>query len=303
MDRLSQLEIFCRVAERGSFSAVARDLYTSQPSISRAIQELEQRLGLRLFQRSTRRLQLTHEGSNYYQRCRTWLEEMQELESALRQEKEKVGGTLRITAPVSHGEAFLTRILLDFQASHPELLVDLWLTDNYLDMIAEGLDLAIRVGPPPDNRLAARLIGLIARRIVAAPAWLEAAGELRQPEDLSGCPCVLYSRLAGGRSLGFRGAEGPLDVAVLKPGFLTNNSAALRQALLAGVGPGSAPLWLVGEDLSAGRLVEIQFPGYSLPPREIYAIYPSREFLPARVRLFLKHLESQISLVPGLSCP
>jgi DNA-binding transcriptional LysR family regulator len=302
MDRLEQMEIFCRVAERGSFSAVARDLYTSQPSISRAIQLLETRLGLRLFQRSTRRLSLTEAGQNYYRQCRKWLEGLESIEAGLRNEQEQVHGRLALTAPVSMGDAFLNQLLLRFQADHPELILDLSLTDNSVNLVAEGVDLALRIGKLEDTSLEHHKLGLIERQIVGVPSWHQQLRFPCRPDDLKALPFVTFSRLEGGKALTFTGPQGKYTIQVASR-FLTNHAQALRQALLAGVGIGSAPLWLIHADLAKGDLLAFSVVDYHLSHREIYALYPSRAFLPAKVGRCLDFLRQELLQIPGIFPP
>ncbi|MBT9547541.1 MAG: LysR family transcriptional regulator [Candidatus Sericytochromatia bacterium] len=302
MDRLEQMDIFCRVAERGSFSAVARDLYTSQPSISRAIQLLETRLGLRLFQRSTRRLSLTEAGQNYYSQCRKWLEGLESIEATLRNEHEQVHGRLALTAPVSMGDAFLNQILLRFQAAHPDLVLDLSLTDNSVNLVAEGMDLALRIGKLEDSSLEHHKLGLIERQIVGVPSWHQQLSFPCRPDDLKALPFVTFSRLEGGKALTFTGPQGKHTIEVHSR-FLTTHAQALRQALLAGVGIGSAPIWLTHADLAEGTLVSFPVADYHLAHREIYALYPSRAFLPAKVGRCLDFLRHELLQIPGILPP
>jgi len=302
MDRLEQMDIFCRVAERGSFSAVARDLYTSQPSISRAIQLLETRLGLRLFQRSTRRLSLTEAGQHYYSQCRKWLEGLESIEATLRNEHEQVHGRLALTAPVSMGDAFLTQLLLNFQAAHPDLVLDLSLTDNSVNLVAEGMDLALRIGKLADSSLEHHKLGLIERQIVGVPSWHQQLTFPCLPDDLKALPFVTFSRLEGGKALTFTGPQGKHTIEV-ESRFFSTHAQALRQALLAGVGIGSAPIWLTHTDLATGALVPFPVANYHLSHREIYALYPSRAFLPAKVGRCLEFLRQEIVKIPGILPP
>lgn len=303
MDRLEQMQIFCRVAERGSFSAVARDLYTSQPSISRSIQALEAHLGLRLLQRSTRRLNLTEAGQQYYHRCRKWLDDLDAFEAELRGEQQKVRGRLTATMPTSMGESIFNQLFLRFQTQHPELVLDLLLADSFVDLIAEGIDLALRIGRLNDLSLEHHKLGRIQRRVVGVPGWLESLPEVCTPEELATLPFVTFSRLEGGQALTFQTPQGPHTIQV-QPRFLTNHVQVLRQALLAGVGIGSAPDWLISEDLAQGRLVPMPVaPDFTLSDREIYVLYPSRDHLPAKVKQCLDFLRWELPRVPGVLPP
>lgn len=297
MDRLAQLEIFSKVVERGSFSRAARDLGITQPTASKAVGGLEAGLRARLLQRSTRTLTVTDAGRRFYQRCRTVLDTLEEARAEAA-EADAPRGVLRLHGPVVLGELFLGPAAVAFQRRWPAVRCDLTFLDSYVDLVAEGADLSIRLGQVTDPSLVRRPLGRLRRLLVAAPRHLREAGVPRTPADLARHPAVRFSGLPTGNALTLLGPRGPVT-AELAPGFLSNNAIALRAALVGGLGVGLTFEWLVERELRAGRLVEV-LPRFPCVPLEMSAVFASGRFIPLRARAFLDFLPGFLRGTPGI---
>lgn len=288
MNTLLAMSVFRRVAETGHFSAVAREMGISQPSVSKHIAALETRLKTRLFNRSTRQLALTDAGTQYYERCASVLDELADIEDNLRHEQSRPTGTLRINTPVSFGQLHVVPLLWEFLNQYPDLKIDLLMDDHYVDLIKEGIDLAIRLGPLDDSNLIARKIGDTARVIVASPDYLTTHGRPKILSDLKNHNCIIYSLLTTGNVWHFTGPSGKEKIRV-DGRFSANTPEAIREAVLAGFGIAVSPSWLISDCVEQGRLTKI-LQNYTPTPMEIHAIYPERRFVPAKVRFFIDHL-------------
>jgi DNA-binding transcriptional LysR family regulator len=286
MDTLEAMSIFVRVVERGSFSAVARELRTTQPTISKHISALEQRLGGRLISRSTRRLSLTDEGQRYYRQCREILAAVDNAEHSFQTGREVVAGPLRVASSVSFGRQQIAPRLKDFLMLYPEVSVDLQLNDQNVDLVSEGVDVAIRIGDLKDSGLIARQIGLTRRLTVAAPAYLEQHAAPLTPEDLCGHNCVLFNLLEQFDTWSF---DAGLHNVRVHGTVRSNNSEAIRQMVLSGLGISLSPSWLYREDIKAGRVVRI-LPDHSPSSLPVHAVSPANRRESARVRAFVDFL-------------
>ncbi|MCX8281141.1 LysR family transcriptional regulator [Phyllobacterium sp. 0TCS1.6C] len=298
MDKLAVMATFMRVAERGTFSAAARELGLSQPAVSQQIAALERHLGARLFHRSTRRLTLSDSGAAYYRQAQQIVQALEEAEDAVRAQTSELHGVLRVSGPVGLGQTDLADALIAFRRDYPGLVVELLLDDRYSDLIAEGIDVAIRLGSMPSSGLVARKLGSFDRILVASAGYIAANGSPGTPAELDQHPHVGFIWSPRGDSIPLLGPEGPVDVPV-RPVFLANNAFVLNKALLSGLGIGGAQLPLVQSDLDDGRLVRI-LPAYSYAPLEIHAVYPSGRFVPRKTRLFVEFLALALSRIPGI---
>ncbi|MFJ5296012.1 LysR family transcriptional regulator [Pseudomonas sp. NPDC088368] len=286
MDTLEAMSVFVRVVERGSFSAVARELGTTQPTVSKQISALEQHLGGRLIARSTRQLSLTDEGQRYYRQCRDILAAVDNAEHSFQTGREAVAGPLRIASSVSFGRLQIAPRLHGFLQRHPDVTIDLLLNDQNVDLVSEGVDVAIRIGDLQDSSLLARQIGLTRRLIVAAPAYLYAHPAPRTPADLAQHNCILFNLLA--RFDTWRFDDGAHEVQV-KGNVRSNNSEAIRQVVLSGLGISLSPSWLYREDMAAGRVQQL-LPTHTPTALPIHAVYPVNRRESARVRAFVDFL-------------
>jgi len=289
---MDDLETFIAVVDGGSFTAAARKLDTTVTAVSRRIKALEQRLGTRLLNRTTRQVSLTEAGQLYHGRVRRVLEELRDVESELGEFGTDPGGQLRLTAPMSFGIHHLGPLVAEFAILHPRIEIELQLDDRTVDIVEAGLDMALRIGHLRDSSLVARPLTSIARVICAAPAYLEQRGVPGRPEELASHDCLHYANLSRREEWRLRGPEGPLAVEI-DGRYCSNNGDALCQAAVAGLGIALLPGFIVADDLKAGRLVPL-LEDYAPEDFSLYALYPSRHFVPAKIRLFLAFLAARL---------
>jgi DNA-binding transcriptional LysR family regulator len=282
VDSVSELQVFAKVVEQQGFTAAARALELPKSSVSRTVARLEDRLGVRLLQRTTRSLNLTDAGATFYGHATRILADIEQAERAVHSLAEVPRGTLRISAPLSFGSLFLGDLVADYMAQHHEVDVEVVLSDRLVDLIEEGFDLVVRVGALRDSSLVARKLGQAARRLVASPAYLAEHGTPTEPADLSDHQCLLYGYEATGAN--WRLAQGP-EVAVTGR-LRSNNGSVLRAAALKGHGIAFLPEFLVACDLHTGRLVEL-LPQHEHAEAGIWVVYPHGRHLSAKVRAFV----------------
>jgi DNA-binding transcriptional LysR family regulator len=297
MDTLEAMSVFVRVVERGSFSAVARELGTTQPTISKQISALEQRLGGRLIARSTRQLSLTDEGQRYYQQCRDILAAIDNAEHSFQTGREAVAGPLRVASSVSFGRLQLAPRLRGFLQVHPQVSVDLQLSDQNVDLLSEGVDVAIRIGELKDSNLIARQIGLTRRLTVASPAYLAQHPGPQTPEELAQHNCLMFTLLKQFDTWSFD--DGRYSVQV-RGNVHSNNSEAIREMVLSGLGISLSPSWLYREDIDTGQVVQI-LPNHTPSSLPIYAVFPANRRQSARVRAFVDFLAEAFAQDPDLT--
>jgi len=293
------MKTFVRVAELGSLSAAARELGLTQPAVSQQMAALERHLNMRLLHRSTRQLTLTDSGETYYQRARHILQSVDEAEEAVAGLTASIQGNLRVHGPVGFGQMHLTPMLIDFQRQHPDLTVEFILDDRFADLVAEGVDVAIRFGALTSSGLVARKLATFERILVASPEYIARHGSPLLPEELSEHRHVRFIWSPQGEAVPLIGPEGPIVVPV-KSGFLANNAFVLNQALRAGVGIGGAQVPLVQPFLDDGTLVRV-LPAYRYAPMDMHVVYASAKFLPRKVKAFVDHLAAGLSAIPGLN--
>ena len=282
---------FVSVAEQGGFTPAARKLGVSVAQVSRQVAQLEDRLQAKLLLRTTRQVRLTELGEIYFRHCRQLLDNLYEAELALGRHQAVPQGSLRITAPVSYGESRIAPLVNDFMVRFPQLEVTLNLTNQLLDLVHEGFDLAIRLGHLKDSTLVARKLGQTRMLLCAAPAYLARKGTPRTPADLATHDWLSGDMLGSGLLLlDERGGEHRVR---FKPRVLCNNVLPLRQFALAGQGISLQPEGEVAEDLAQGRLLAL-LPGFRVPPMEIHAITPQRE-IPEKVRRVISALRSHFA--------
>ncbi|MFP0198867.1 MULTISPECIES: LysR family transcriptional regulator [Pseudomonas] len=294
MDILESMAIFVRVVERGSFSAVAREIGSSQPTISKQIGSLEKRLGGRLFARSTRQLSMTDEGQRYYQQCREILAAVENAEHTFQSGQERIAGTLRVASSGSFGRIQIASRLRGFLELYPEVSVDLQLNDENVDLVSSGADVAIRIGELKDSSLIARQIGLTRRRVFAAPAYLERFGSPSKPKDLTKHNCLVFNQLEHFASWRFE-HKGKWESVQVSGNVRSNNSEAVRQMVLDGLGVSLSPLWLFRQDLLEGRVM-VLLESHPPAPLPIHAVSPPDRKQSARVRAFTDYLRDAFAL-------
>ncbi len=301
MDTLRALRLFVRIVELGSFTAAAREAGLSQPALSKAVAGLEQTLGVRLLARTTTSLSPTDEGRRFYARSRQIVEDYQEAVADAKGRTRQLTGALRVNAPLGLGELRLGTLALAFLDEHPGLELELILNDRRVDLVEEGVDVAIRLGQSLPPEAVARAIAYSPRILVAAPAYVQRAPKLAAPHDVAAHEYFWFAGLGPSNVLEFtRGGEA---VSVAASGrFRVNSSLALRQAVLQGAGLCSAPAWLVQDLIDSGALVRL-LPDWTLPGQPLHLIYPSRRYLPARVRAFLRFMGERLPALPGFAPP
>lgn len=292
MDKLGAMAVFVRVVESGSFSAVARELGSSQPTISKQVQALEAALGGRLIARSTRRLALTDEGQRYFEHCRQILAAVDSAELSFQTGREQVAGALRVASSVSFGRTCIAPFLGEFLGRYPQVNLELQLSDRNEDLVSEGIDVSLRIGELPASGMIARNLGQMRRLVLAAPTYLDAHGTPRTPEDLTRHNCLVFTRLpdAGTWTFSRDGREQSVRVG---GNARSNSSEAIREMVLSGLGVSLSPDWLFSADLAAGRVVPL-LRGFTPRPLPIHALSPANRRQSARVRAFVEFLAGKL---------
>jgi DNA-binding transcriptional LysR family regulator len=297
MDFIQRTRLFQRAAETRSFSAVAREFGTTQPTVSKQVAALERELGTPLFLRTTAGLRLTDAGDRFYQRARDLLEEIDALRSTIGRSADRPTGRLRVSCPTSFGHRFLAPLLLEVVHEHPDLQVELVLNDRWFDVVEEGIDVALRIGPLPD----ARLVGTSMQVCVAAPSYLAAHGEPRHPQALAQHLCLVNVFVTPEEAWTFAGADGAINVPV-RGTFRTNNIETIRTAVLAGNGIAVGAVWLYYDDLATGRVKPI-LRAFVPAPLEIYALHAPGVRQPAKVTELVRLLSQRIPKIRELGAP
>ena len=283
--RLEDMELFARIVERGSLSAAARDLGLSKSLVSRRLGQLEDRLGARLVNRTTRNLALTDIGREFNERARRVLLEAEDAEACARDASTEPAGRLRIAAPVSFGYLHLAAPLAGFLAEHPKVEVELELNDRFIDLVGEGYDLAIRSGQLEDSSLIVRPIAKARILLAAAPAYLARRGAPEAPADLARHVCLVYGNQPAARVWRFL-VEGKWVAPSIYPQLTANNGDALCRAAVEGLGIVALPSFIIGPALAAGRLRPL-LSHLPMPDQPIQAIYPGGRPAPQRLRSFV----------------
>ncbi len=298
-DTLTLFRTFVRTVEAGSFTAVAREFNSSQPTISRQIAILEDHLGCLLFLRSTRALTLTDDGRSFYEHATRTLEALAEAESAVGRRKGKPSGTLKLACSGVFGRLHIVPRLPRFRARYPDVQVALHMSDGFMDLVEEGIDLAIRVGETKDAALITRRVGQSRRVVVATRDYVERHGAPSHPSELASHDCVVYDRLLTGATWSFSVSGDVLRVPVAGPVHV-NNTEAVRAAVLEGLGIGYVPAWhFVDGEIESGRLV-VLLRDYEAPLQPIDAVFPSRRHLAPKVRAAIDYFASEFDLDPRL---
>jgi DNA-binding transcriptional LysR family regulator len=298
MDMLANLRTFIRISETGSFSAVAREVGSTQPAVSRQIAALEEHLGARLFQRSTRSLTLTEDGRDLLVHARLVVEAVEETEAAIGRRRTSPSGQVRLGCPGVFGRLYVAPRIARLLERYPDLSIDLSMSDTVVDMVQDGLDLSIRVGEVTDASLVARRIGSTSALTVASPDYLARHGEPATPEDLRGHACILFTRLAAPDVWNFVGADGPVAVPVTGR-MRTNDIDAVAEAAMSGVGVALLPTWVMRGE--AMRRLKPILPAWQPRRRAISVVYPSRRFLAPRTRAVIDFLVDEFRLDPMVS--
>lgn len=289
MDKLRQMQAFVAVVQAGSFVAAADRLDTSKALVSRVVLELEAHLGTRLLNRTTRRLSLTDAGSDYVERCRQILEDVADADAAASLGASQISGRIKLNAPLTFGNLHLAPLWGEFLKLHPQVELDIHLTDRVVDLVDEGFDLAVRIARQSSSTLVSRTLARDRMVMCASPTYLRSAPAIDTLEDVAQHSVMAYSWWSGGDEWAFEDADGkPLRVQT-RPRLRANSGDTCRAAALADQGIIYQPRFLVGEDLRTGRLQRV-LPHLRGPDIAISVVYPSRKHLPGKVRAMVDFL-------------
>jgi DNA-binding transcriptional LysR family regulator len=297
MDFVRALRTFMRVVEAGNFSKAADQLSTSSAAVTRQVAALERHLDIRLLNRTTRRISLTSSGEAFVVKARHLLDEIDDAENFAPDRPQRVSGTLRLTAPLSFGVAHLAPLLAGFREHHPQLKLDVDLSDRALDLAANGLDVALRITSEPGPQLIARRIAPVRLVLCASPSYLRRHGAPLHPADLLHRETLSYSYLSWGASWPFSDSEGNMVSARVDPCVSATNGELLRDLAVAGAGIILQPAFIVRRDIALGNLVRL-LPEWKAPELSLYAVYLSHRQLSARVRAFVDYLVATVGDEP-----
>ena len=289
MDRWQAMEAFVRTVESGSFVGAAERVGLSTSSLSRLVADLEHHLGARLLNRTTRRLSLTESGQSYYERCVTLLADLAEAEAIAGLAAAEPRGTIRITCSYSMADQRVAPAIATFAERHEQVKFELSVSDRFVDLVEEGFDLAVRVGPVGSDRLVARRLGSTRLVPCAAPVYLKKHGVPRAPADLSKFNALTYAYSSAPRLWRFTDAAGEVHEVRVTGSLHANSGDALRSAAIRGLGVINEPDFLLRDALERGELVRV-LPEYQAGGSDIWAVYPSRRHLSLKVRLFVDHI-------------
>jgi len=284
---LATLPSFVKVVERQSFSKAARDLGMTKSAVSKHVQALEDGLKVRLLNRTTRSLALTEEGELFYRTASHLVEELASVESKMASVHDRPSGILKVNAPESFGALHLARVLTEYALACPEVQLEVSLTDRFVNIIEEGVDVAIRVASLTDSSLIARKLARCQMVLAASPDYLATHGVPKHADELITHRFIEYSYSDRPNEFRYRTGEGKQAVAAITPVFRANNGQMLRRAALAGLGLVWVPSFIVGEDIKSGALTRLLPELGASPERNIYALYPHNRYLSAKVRLFI----------------
>lgn len=292
MDRLTSLRVFREVVEAGSFAQAAQVLGISAPMASKHVAQLEQSLGARLLHRSSRHLSLTEAGTAWYEQSARALDLLDAAESAIGSRDTTPRGQLKVSAPVWCATPRIARVLADYRAQHPEVLVDMHLANRKVDLAADGFDLALRATQEPSPALIARPLCRVEFHLVASPACLARSGTPRAPADLAQMAAIVpsYVRLEG---LALRGPGGRAVPLRLQPALRSDDTNLTLHAVRAGLGLAYLPSWLVEQDLREGTLTAL-LPQYAAPGATLFAVYTSRQYMAPKLRSFIDFCAQQL---------
>lgn len=288
MDLFASMRMYLAVVDGGSFAAAADKLDVSRAMVSKQVQKLEEHLGTRLLNRTTRRLSLTETGREFYERSMQIVSDVEEAEQIAGQMTRMPQGVLRVTIPLSYGQHRLAGIIGDYTQAYPQVQLDISLSDRKVDLIDEGFDLAIRIGAMPQSDLVARKIGGVRSIVCAAPSYLKKHGAPQAPTDLAAHACLGYTLTGTGTEWRLEGPDGTLAIPISGP-IKADNGDIIRLAALRGAGIVFQPQFIIGDDVDAGRLVRV-LPDWQSAELGVYAVYPSRKHLSAKVRTFVDFL-------------
>ncbi|XBS69641.1 LysR family transcriptional regulator [Acerihabitans sp. KWT182] len=293
MDRLAAMEMFICVVEAGSFTAAARRLNLGQPAVSKTIAQLEERLGVRLVIRSTRGLTPTEAGDDYYQRAKRALDDIDEAEATARGTGSGLTGRLRICAPVTFARLHILPHLAPFLARNPALSIDVVLDDRHIDLVSEGIDVALRLGEQRDSSLVARRLATCRLLVLGTPDYFARASEPQSPEDLAGHQAVVYTQPGGGGSKWVFRRQGEERIVNGQGRVRVSAAEGIRTLVLSGLGLAMASEWMFAPELAAGSVVPV-LTDWQLPTLDLWAVFPTGRMAAAKARAFVAYLSDVV---------
>ena len=293
MDRVTGLQLYIRVVETGSFSRAAIELGITQPTATKAVAATENRLGARLLHRSTRGVTTTEIGALYYERCKQISRDIDVAENLATLRQSKVGGTLRISTSVAFGRRVMVPLVLRYMAKTPQVAIDLSFDDRYVNLVEQGVDVALRMGRLADSSLGARFLGTNPWLMVAAPAYLKAQGVPRKLSDLGKHACLIYSSVQGDDRWSLTVPGGAERSVSVKGPLRSNNLSAVLEAAGQGMGLAILP-WYVARGALADSLVTQVMADHGLPTQEVHAVFPSPKLVPSKVSHFIEWLAREL---------
>ncbi len=294
MDRIQAVRLFIRVVDLGSFSKAAADLGIGQPAATKMVAALENKLGARLLHRSTHGVTATEIGLLYYEKCRLIAHHVEEAESVAALLQSQLQGGLRISTSVAFGRRVLVPLVMRFMRANPKLQIELSFEDRYVDLVEQGIDVAIRMGRLADSGLGASYLGINPWLVVAAPQYLAQRGRPEAPDELAAHDALIYSTVQGDARWLFTGADGGLQAITVRGPLRSNNLSALLAAARDGLGIAVLPRYVAHASLSTGAVVPL-LSDWRLPTQEVHAVYPSPRLVPAKVIGFVEWLQQQFS--------
>ena len=293
MDRITGVQLFARIVETGSFSKASADLGITQPTATKHVAALEAKLGARLLNRNTRGISATEIGALYYDKCKTIQRELEEADNLASLLQSKVGGTLRISTSVAFGRRVVTPLALRFMREHPDISIDLGFDDRYVNLVEQGIDVALRMGKLADSSLGARYLGTNPWLVAASPDYLAHAGEPKTPKDLGRHACLIYSSVQGDERWQFTDPKGQLLTVPVQGPLRSNNLSAVLAATRAGHGLAVLPWYVARESLADGTIRPV-LESFVLPAQELHAVFPSPKMLPSKVATFIAFLQASL---------
>lgn len=305
MDKLTGMQVFVRVVESGSFSAVARELGSTQSAVSKQVAALEGSLGVRLLSRTTRALSLTDAGERYFQQARRLVDEIAEVESTLVSGEQQLTGWLRVAASVAFGRIKLMPMVTSFLAAHPGVRIDLRLNDGFIDLVEQGIDVAVRIGELADSSLLARRVGTTQRVVVASPGYLESLPKdipaPTEPEHLAQHNCIVYTGLTTRQHWTFMSSgtagvpQGEEETVQVQGNLQSSSSEVVREAVLANMGIAHSPTWLFEEELASGKVVKLMR-NWTTAALPVHLVSPQQRKHSTKVRVFGEHVARQMRI-------
>ena len=282
MDRITGVQLYIRIVETGSFSKASADLGVTQPTATKHVAALEGKLGARLLNRNTRGVSATEIGALYYEKCKAIQRDLDEADNLASLLQSKVGGQLRISTSVAFGRRVATPLALAFMRDHPDISIDLSFDDRYVNLVEQGIDVALRMGRLADSALGARYLGINPWLVAGSPDYLARAGTPETPADLARHACLIYSSVQGDERWHFSGADGRSQSVPVKGPLRSNNLSALLAAVRDGLGLAALP-WYVAHDSVRDGVVQPLLTHWTLPAQEMHAVFSSPRLVPTKV--------------------